>query len=54
MAWIVARDATHPLGQQVGYQTKSRRVEIAKRAPKALPKVRETSPMPFGEPDDSN
>ena len=25
-----------------------------KRAPKAQPKVRETSPMPFGEPDDSN
>jgi DNA modification methylase len=25
-----------------------------KRAPKALPKVRETSPMPFGEPEDSN
>jgi DNA modification methylase len=25
-----------------------------KRAPKALPQVRETSPMPFGEPDDSN
>ena len=25
-----------------------------KRAPKALPKVRETSPIPFGEPEDSN
>ncbi|MEK6630284.1 MAG: DNA methyltransferase, partial [Acidobacteriota bacterium] len=25
-----------------------------KRAPKVLPKVRETSPMPFGEPEDSN
>ena len=25
-----------------------------KRAPKAQPKVRETSPMPFGEPEDSN
>jgi len=25
-----------------------------KRAPKAAPKVRETAPMPFGEPDDSN
>ena len=25
-----------------------------KRAPKAIPKVRETSPMPFGEPEDSD